>query len=135
MIRYWITHFLTKVFLGKQLVRPSYILVQWLFFRLFGVIYLIAFISLFFQLSGLIGSNGILPASSFLEVLIDNLGPRAFWLFPTVAWLNVSDLFLHLVALLGAVLSLLLIFWDIILRVSRKYRNVEFFRRQSQLIC
>ncbi|MCH7828378.1 lipase maturation factor family protein [Patescibacteria group bacterium] len=105
-----LAYFLTKVFWGKQLIRPSYILVRWLFFRLFGVVYLTAFISLFLQLSGLVGSNGILPASNFLEVLIDNLGPKAFWFFPTVAWLNVSDLFLHLVALVGAVLSLLLIF-------------------------
>ena len=110
MIRQQVTHFLTRVFWGKRLHRPSYILVRWLFFRLLGVVYLSAFISLFFQLSGLVGSNGILPASNFLEALMNNLGAKAFWFFPTVAWLNVTNIFLHGIALLGAVLSLFLIF-------------------------
>jgi lipase maturation factor 1 len=44
----------------------TYVLVRWLFLRLLGVIYLIAFGSLGVQMLGLVGSSGILPAANFL---------------------------------------------------------------------
>lgn len=101
--------FFTKLFWGKELIPASYVMVQWLFFKTLGIIYAIAFLSLFFQISGLIGSNGILPAANFLPALLENLGAKVFWLFPTIAWFNTSNLFLHILPLGGFVLSLLLI--------------------------
>jgi len=100
---------LTRLFWGKELIPASYAMAQWLFFKALGAVYVIAFLSLFFQISGLMGSNGILPAANFLPTLLENLGPKAFWLFPTVAWLNVSDFFLHILTLGGIILSLLVI--------------------------
>src|SRR5437763_771025 len=42
----------------------SYTLASWLFLRLLGVIYLVAFASLATQVQGLVGSKGVLPATA-----------------------------------------------------------------------
>src|SRR5207249_4268417 len=49
--------------------KSSYELTRWVFLRALGVIYLIAFLSLWPQLRGLIGPQGILPAQALLAVL------------------------------------------------------------------
>src|SRR5439155_1142219 len=46
---------------------PTYVLSRWLFLRLLGLVYLIAFVSLALQVTGLVGEHGILPAAAFLE--------------------------------------------------------------------
>src|SRR5437773_12155758 len=46
---------------------PTYVLSRWLFLRLLGVVYLVAFVSLALQITGLVGEHGILPAGGFLE--------------------------------------------------------------------
>ena len=48
---------------------PGFTLSRWLFLRLVGVIYLIAFVSLWMQIDGLIGRNGIQPAADFLHAV------------------------------------------------------------------
>jgi hypothetical protein len=47
---------------------------QWVFLRLLGVIYFIAFLSLLPQVQGLIGSHGISPATSYLEEIASLIG-------------------------------------------------------------
>jgi hypothetical protein len=66
-----------------------------LFLRGLAVIYLIAFASLLPQIDGLIGVHGVLPARDYLENIHSEYGASAYVLFPTLAWLNSSDLFLH----------------------------------------
>src|SRR5256885_12282910 len=46
-----------------QSERSALYLSRWIFIRLLGVIYLVAFISLWRQIDGLIGHNGILPVA------------------------------------------------------------------------
>ncbi len=46
---------------------PTFHLSRWLFLRLLGSIYLIAFLSLAWQITGLVGENGILPTNEYLE--------------------------------------------------------------------
>src|SRR5438128_5865974 len=41
--------------------RPTYVLVTWAFLRLLGVVYVIAFGSLWLQIDGLTGREGIVP--------------------------------------------------------------------------
>ena len=82
---------------------------RWLFLRLLGAAYLSAFVSLWVQVDGLIGSNGILPARDFLESAGAALGPERFWWLPTLCWLDSSDRFLRVLSGGGAALSLLLI--------------------------
>jgi hypothetical protein len=84
-------------------------LTRWIFLRLLGVIYLIAFLSLWAQIEGLVGSNGILPAAEFLDSVQAQIGPERFRLLPTLFWLDVSDVWLNAVCAAGVVLSLLLI--------------------------
>jgi len=87
---------------------PSHVL-PWLFPKLLGGVYLLAFASLTVQLRGLYGSRGVLPISSYLADLRQGAGRRAFRLCPTLFWLNSSDRLLSACAFLGIVLSLLLI--------------------------
>src|SRR4051812_32292774 len=80
-----------------------------IFLRGLGVIYLIAFASLLPQMSGLIGSHGILPAHDYLETIRSEYGRGVYLLFPTLAWLTSSDAFLHLMVWAGMILSILLL--------------------------
>lgn len=79
-----------------------------LFLRSLGLIYLTAFLSLWVQLEGLIGSRGILPAANFLEMVRSRIGIRPD-LFPTLCWFNSSDLFLHFLCGGGVFFSLLVV--------------------------
>ena len=88
----------------------SFFLSRWLFLRLIGLTYLIAFLSLWGQIDGLIGGNGILPAASYLGQISLVAGPERFWRLPTLCWLNSSDTMLHALCAGGSLLSLLLIF-------------------------
>ena len=92
-----------------MLKENNFSLSVWLFLRLLGLVYLSAFLSYWVQLPGLVGENGILPAKILLEASSYNLGQKAFYYFPTLAWLNSSDLFLESLSVLGVVLSIVLI--------------------------
>ncbi|HEV7498525.1 MAG TPA: hypothetical protein VGQ33_00920, partial [Vicinamibacteria bacterium] len=54
------------------------------FLRLLGVVYLVAFLSLWVQVEGLIGSRGILPAHDLLDLVRQRVGASRYWILPTV---------------------------------------------------
>jgi hypothetical protein len=86
-------------------------LVSWLFLRLLALIYLAAFASLSVQITGLVGETGILPLSDHFSLAAERYGKGAWLLFPSIFWISgASDLALQSVALLGILLSLLLLF-------------------------
>ncbi|HET6578720.1 MAG TPA: lipase maturation factor family protein [Gemmatimonadales bacterium] len=89
-------------------MRRTYLLSRWLFLRLLGLVYLIAFASLAVQITGLVGEHGLLPVGQFLDWAHSIYGPRAYRLFPTLFWLGSGDLPLHLTAWAGVVLSIAL---------------------------
>lgn len=93
----------------KTARESTYVLSRWLFLRLLGVTYLIAFVSLWIQIDGLICSTGILPAEKYLEAVRQNLGVRGYRELPTLCWFNCSDSALHCFCAVGTVLSVLLI--------------------------
>ena len=64
----------------------SFVRSRWLFLRLLGVVYLIAFASLAAQITGLVGEHGILPAREFLSRVHEVYGSGAYRLLPTLAW-------------------------------------------------
>ncbi len=97
--------FLTRVFFERKENRPSYSVARWMFMRLLGAIYLVAFISLLMQIGGLAGKHGIAPASDFLQMVKENTGNERYWLVPTICWFNASDPFLVSMCIAGAVLS------------------------------
>ena len=76
------------------------------FRRVMGAIYAIAFVSFGAQAAGLIGSNGILPLSAFLDAVRQALGARGYWYVPTVLWLWPGDAALAVVWLAGALCGL-----------------------------
>jgi lipase maturation factor 1 len=88
---------------------PTYFWARRWFLRALGLIYLIAFVSLWVQVDGLIGSDGISPINRFLPAVQDRLGSRAYWVLPTLCWFNPSNAFLHFLCAGGIALSLLLI--------------------------
>ncbi|HMF98809.1 MAG TPA: lipase maturation factor family protein [Vicinamibacterales bacterium] len=87
---------------------------NWLFLRLLGVVYFLAFWSLSGQIVGLIGAGGILPARAYMAsargfVLAEQIGVDRFRLLPTLCWISTSDAFLRGLALSGAALGVLLV--------------------------
>jgi len=94
---------------GRNPEPPRFDLVSFLFLRLFGLVYLSAFVSFAVQAQGLIGSRGILPVAEFVDGVAAHYGPERFFLVPMVFWLNDSDAAIQTVCWVGAGLSLLLI--------------------------
>src|SRR5947209_18680558 len=83
---------------------------RWLFLRGLGLIYFSAFFSLIFQIRGLIGPHGILPAAEYLKSVADSFGGARFWYAPTLLWLSSGSHMLMAISWLGLLASLLLIF-------------------------
>ena len=100
---------LTRLFLGRDPRPSSYALSRWLFLRLLGLVYFVAFLSLSSQVTGLIGAHGILPARNLLHQAANEFGPERLYMFPTLAWLDSSDWFLRLLTEGGAALSALVV--------------------------
>jgi predicted DCC family thiol-disulfide oxidoreductase YuxK len=95
---------------GRDYAPPRYDLVSFLFLRLFGLIYLSAFVSFAVQAQGLIGSHGILPLAALVDGIAGRVGPERFFLMPMVFWWSASDFAIQAVCWAGAGLSLLVIF-------------------------
>ena len=88
----------------------TYYISRWLFLRGMGLVYLIAILSLWSQIHGLVGSKGILPADDYLDAIEQQLEGGAFWRLPTVCWwLGAGDETLTVLCSFGTVLALLLI--------------------------
>ena len=60
---------LTRLGWGRHIEPPTHNLVRWVFLRSLGLIYLVAFVSLWVQIIGLVGSNGIQPANSAMAAM------------------------------------------------------------------
>src|SRR5262249_10498592 len=93
---------------------PTYSLARWIFLRMLGLIYLAAFVSLWVQITGLIGDHGILPVRSTLETIhhqaeAQKMGVSLYHLVPTFCWLNASDNSLKWQCAAGTALALLVV--------------------------
>src|ERR1700726_4222207 len=62
---------LTGLLWGEDVRQPTYFWARRWFLRALGLVYLIAFISLWLQIDGLIGANGITPVKDFLPAARD----------------------------------------------------------------
>jgi lipase maturation factor 1 len=101
---------ITRLLWGKDVRPPTYFWARRWFLRALGLAYLIAFVSLWVQVDGLIGSDGVSPLNQFLPAARAQLGQDAYALLPTLCWFNSSNAFLHFLCGGGVVISLLLIF-------------------------
>ena len=86
---------------------PQFRLSRWVFLRLLSLTYLLAFGSLAVQITGLVGTEGLLPVDVFLERAREFYGDRAYSLLPTLLWISASDLTLEILCWGGVVLSAL----------------------------
>ena len=103
-----------RIWYGKDLKLPTYHIASALFLRLLGLIYLIAFVSFWTQVDGLIGDHGILPVNEYLDAVDQNLAQSSppaspVWNLPTLAWISPHDGFLNFLCGAGALLSIMLI--------------------------
>jgi len=83
---------------------------RWLFLRAIGLIYFSAFLSLLSQVRGLIGPDGILPASEYLDTVAKSAAAARFWYAPTLFWFSSSSHMLMAVCWLGLAASVFVIF-------------------------
>jgi lipase maturation factor 1 len=84
---------------------------RWLFLRALGLIYFSAFGSLIFQIRGLIGPDGILPAGDYLQAVAQAMGHFSrIWYAPTLLWFSGSSSMLMTLCGIGIAASVLLVF-------------------------
>jgi predicted DCC family thiol-disulfide oxidoreductase YuxK len=106
--------FFTRLFWGAHVEPPRHILLRSVFLRLLGLIYLIAFASLWVQILGLLGSNGIVPAKATIaaaaqQAAAAHMGTERYHLIPTLCWFNAGDSFLQIQCLAGVISGICLI--------------------------
>jgi len=83
---------------------------RWIFLRWLGFIYFSAFFSLIFQIRGLIGPEGILPAGDYLQAVAHSLGHARFWYAPTLLWFSSGSHMLVAICCVGMAAAVLLAF-------------------------
>jgi predicted DCC family thiol-disulfide oxidoreductase YuxK/uncharacterized membrane protein YphA (DoxX/SURF4 family) len=106
--------YLTRILWGRHVEQTDYFLTRWIFLRALGLIYLVAFVSLWMQITGLMGHNGILPVDQFMPAVKEwcrdmSIGYERFHLVPTLCWFDTSDGFLQFQCVAGTMLAVLLI--------------------------
>src|SRR5271170_3190120 len=85
-------------------------LARWIFLRALGAVYFSAFFSLVFQIRGLIGPQGILPAGEYLKSIAEQVGHARYWYVPTVLWFSIGSHMLLGLCSVGMAAAILLIF-------------------------
>jgi predicted DCC family thiol-disulfide oxidoreductase YuxK len=105
---------LTRIAFGDRIERPAFCQTRRLFLQALALIYFIAFVSLWVQVKGLIGHNGIIPADLSMKGLAQQAeaakaGWQRYHLVPTLCWLSASDRFLQIQCGAGAALSLMVL--------------------------
>jgi hypothetical protein len=83
---------------------------RWIFLRALGAIYFSAFFSLVFQIRGLIGPQGILPASEYLKGVAGQVGYARYWYVPSALWFSSSGHMLTALCWVGMAAAILLVF-------------------------
>jgi Lipase maturation factor len=90
---------------------PLWWLTRFVFFRLLGLVYTVAFLIVFFQWEPLLGSRGLLPAATFLDNVAGASGRSlaVFLRLPTLFWLDASDAAFRVAGLFGLALAMALL--------------------------
>ena len=85
------------------------LLPRWIFLRALGLIYFSAFFALIFQIRGLIGPDGILPAGEYLQAVARQFPSSRLWFAPTLLWFSSSNHMLTGICWAGMIASLLVV--------------------------
>lgn len=78
---------------------------RWIFLRALAAIYFSAFYSLLFQIKGLIGPEGILPAQQYLAAVGRETPSLEYWYAPSLYWISSSSTALMTVTWIGLAAS------------------------------
>jgi hypothetical protein len=105
----WAPASVIRRWFGPEYGASDRLIPRWIFLRALGIIYFSAFFSLIFQIRGLIGPDGILPAGEYLEAVARQFGPARFWFAPTLLWSSGSGHMLTAICWIGILASLLLV--------------------------
>ena len=110
---------------GPDFSKPSILVGRWIWLRALGGIFFSAFYSLYFQIHGLIGPNGLLSAEAYLEAVRHMIGWKKYWYIPSLLWIDASDRALDVLVWTGLAASVAIIFnlWP---RVSIAVAGISF---------
>ena len=86
----------------------DYLIARWLFLRAMGLIYFSAFYALLFQVKGLIGTDGLLPARAYLGEA-HTMGLLRYWAVPSLLWISDNNAMLMALMWIGLLASVLLV--------------------------
>ena len=78
---------------------------RWIFLRALAAIYLSAFYSLLFQIKGLIGPQGVLPAGVYLAAVSREMPSWHYWFAPSLFWISSTSQMLMAVMWIGLAAS------------------------------
>nr|WP_166157427.1 lipase maturation factor family protein [Neochlamydia sp. AcF84]NGY95652.1 Lipase maturation factor 1 [Neochlamydia sp. AcF84] len=81
----------------------TFIAGQWVFIKLLGLCYFLAFWSLFIQVKGLYGAKGILPMQEIFNGIRRSKTYTHYLRTPSIFWINTEDKMLKGVALVGII--------------------------------
>lgn len=98
---------LGPAFEKTDLPARTYFITRRVFLTMLGAIFAIAFASLGFQITGLVGEDGVFPVQPYLDAVADEYGAARYRLVPTIGWLNASDAAITRYCIAGFVFALL----------------------------
>jgi len=104
----WTPSFLGWFAAARPTGPPGYLVPRWLFLRAIAAVYFSAFYSLAFQIRGLMGPNGLLPANLYLQQVEEFVGVSRYWYAPTLLWISSTDRALMVLCWTGMITSILL---------------------------
>ncbi|MGI9172512.1 MAG: lipase maturation factor family protein, partial [Chthoniobacterales bacterium] len=99
---------MTRLLWGNDVRRPNYFAARRGFLKTVGLVYLVAFISVWVQVDGLMGQRGILPAGEILSAIRAGAASAPIWQSPTLCWWSASDAMLHGLCAIGTLAGALL---------------------------
>lgn len=108
-MREWSPASVVRWLFASEPGKPEGLLARWIFLRALGLIYFSAFFSLAFQIKGLIGPQGILPAGDYLREVGQQLGRVGYWYAPTLLWISSGRHMLMGLCWVGMIASVLLV--------------------------
>ncbi len=100
---------ITRFTFGTRIEPARFDATQWLFVRALALIYAVAFGSLAFQVTGLLGEHGILPVAPFLASVERTGSALRFLALPSLLWVANDDTTLVGLCFAGVILSSMLL--------------------------